>query len=150
KETIMSKWIKPIVILAVIGAFIALESACKNENGNMANNNSTAARSSKNASTPGTGNALSEADREFMMQAANGGMGEVELGRIAEQRAANNDVKTFGKRMVDDHSKANDELMRLASEKGVTVPKSPEGKEKDSIDQLSKLSGNQFDREYIE
>jgi putative membrane protein len=66
--------------------------------------------------------ALSSADREFIMKAADGGMAEVELGRLAVNKASNSDVKAFGQRMVDDHSKANDQLMQLAQTKGVTLP----------------------------
>jgi putative membrane protein len=55
------------------------------------------------------------------MEAAHGGMMEVELGKIATQKAMRDEVKQFGQRMVDDHSKANDELMQLASSKGITI-----------------------------
>jgi putative membrane protein len=50
--------------------------------------------------------------------------------------------------MVDDHSKASEELMQLAQQKGVTPPKEPGGKHKQLRDRLSKLSGAEFDRTY--
>lgn len=65
---------------------------------------------------------LSSADRDFIMKAADGGMAEVQLGQLAVSKASNSDVKAFGQRMVDDHSKANDQLMQLAQTKGVTLP----------------------------
>jgi putative membrane protein len=65
---------------------------------------------------------LSAADKTFMMNAAKGGMMEVELGKMAAQNAQNADVKKFGNRMVTDHSKANSELMALAKEEGVALP----------------------------
>jgi putative membrane protein len=68
----------------------------------------------------GTGG-LSNDDRKFVMEAAHGGMMEVELGKLATQKAMSDDVKQFGQRMVDDHSKANDELMQLASSKGIMI-----------------------------
>ncbi|HWY40483.1 MAG TPA: DUF4142 domain-containing protein [Chthoniobacterales bacterium] len=73
------------------------------------------------------GSKLSAADKTFMMNAAKGGMMEVELGKQAAQNAQNADVKKFGNRMVTDHSKANSELMALAKEEGVALPgaKSP-------------------------
>lgn len=66
--------------------------------------------------------ALSSQDKSFMMNAAKGGMMEVEMGKVAAQNAQNADVKKFGNRMVADHSKANSELMALAKAKGVTLP----------------------------
>src|SRR5262249_49706548 len=68
------------------------------------------------------GSKLSAADKTFMMNAAKGGMMEVEWGKLAAQNAQNADVKKFGNRMVTDHSKANNELMALAKEEGVTLP----------------------------
>ena len=64
---------------------------------------------------------LSAADKTFMMNAAKGGMMEVEMGKMAAQNAQNADVKKFGNRMVTDHSKANSELMALAKEEGVAL-----------------------------
>src|SRR6266550_1366357 len=65
---------------------------------------------------------LSAADKTFMMNAAKGGMMEVEWGKLAAQNGQNADVKKFGNRMVADHSKANSELMALAKEEGVAIP----------------------------
>jgi putative membrane protein len=68
------------------------------------------------------GSKLSAADKTFMMNAAKGGMMEVEWGKLAAQNAQSADVKRFGSRMVADHSKANSELMALAKEEGVSLP----------------------------
>ena len=68
---------------------------------------------------------LSAADKKFVENAAKGGMMEVAMGKMAAQRAQNNDVKQFGSRMVADHSKANNELKKIASKKGVTLPAEP-------------------------
>ena len=65
---------------------------------------------------------LSVKDKTFMKKAARGGMMEVAMGRLAEQNAKSEDVKSFGKRMVTDHSKANDELKSIAEKKGVKLP----------------------------
>jgi putative membrane protein len=68
--------------------------------------------------------ALNTDDRKFMMDAAHGGMLEVHLGHMAVEKATNAEVKQFAQRMIDDHSRANSELMALASQKGVTLPAS--------------------------
>jgi putative membrane protein len=65
---------------------------------------------------------LSVKDKTFMKKAAKGGMMEVAMGNLAAQNGQSDDVKSFGKRMVTDHSKANDELKSIASQKGVTLP----------------------------
>jgi putative membrane protein len=65
---------------------------------------------------------LSAKDKTFMHKAAKGGMMEVAMGRLAEQNGKSDDVKSFGKRMVADHSKANDELKSIAEKKGVKLP----------------------------
>ena len=70
----------------------------------------------------GEGSSLSAKDKTFMKKAAKGGMMEVTMGKMAEQNAQSDDVKSFGKRMVTDHSKANDELKSIASKKGVQLP----------------------------
>src|SRR5467141_1964788 len=83
---------------------------------------------------------LSAADKAFMMNAAKGGMMEVEWGKLAAQNGQNADVKKFGNRMVTDHSKANSELMALAKEEGVALPaaKSP-GKWKTDKDYMAMM-----------
>jgi putative membrane protein len=70
----------------------------------------------------GGGSSLSEKDKTFMKKAAKGGMMEVAMGQMAEQKAQSEEVKSFGKRMVTDHSKANDELKSIASKKGFQLP----------------------------
>jgi putative membrane protein len=92
---------------------------------------------------------LSSQDQKFMMDAAKGGMMEVELGRLATQKASSADVKSFGQRMVDDHSKANDQLKSIATQKGVTLPTTLPADMKQEMDKISKLSGAEFDKMYM-
>jgi putative membrane protein len=92
---------------------------------------------------------VSSSDTSFMKNAAQGGMAEVDLGQLAAQKASSSDVKDFGRRMVTDHSKAGDQLKALASKKGVTLPEAVASKDKSTSDKLSKLSGADFDRAYM-
>lgn len=96
-----------------------------------------------------TSTKLSMSDRRFLTKAAEGGMAEVEMGNIAKQHASNDAVKQFGDQMVTDHSKANEELKSLQSQKGETPPANLSMKDKRSKDRLSKLSGQEFDKEYM-
>lgn len=70
----------------------------------------------------GSASSLSEKDRKFVKKAAKGGMMEVEMGNLAMQNAKSDDVKSFGKRMVTDHSKAGEELKSIAEKKGAKMP----------------------------
>ncbi len=88
-------------------------------------------------------------DREFMLKAAQGGMTEVELGKLAQEKGSSSDVKEFGSHMVMDHSKANEELKAIAANKGVTLPSALDAKHQAAVDRLQHLSGPAFDRAYV-
>jgi putative membrane protein len=88
-------------------------------------------------------------DKKFVKDAALGGMAEVELGKLATQKAASEAVKQFGQKMVDDHTKANDQLKEVASKENITIPDSLDSKHQSRIEKLSKLSGPDFDKAYI-
>ncbi len=88
------------------------------------------------------------ADKDFLKEAAQASAAEVALGKMAQERGSSDAVKEFGKRMVDDHSKAADELRQVAQTAKVNVPSNMPKKAKKAEDKLSKLSGTDFDRAY--
>jgi len=90
------------------------------------------------------------ADQSFLTKAAGGGRGEVELGKLAQSRASNPQVKQFGQRMVEDHTKANDQLKAALRREGIAAPTAMDPEARESYDRLSKLSGAEFDRAYVE
>lgn len=94
-------------------------------------------------------NTIKEDESAFMVHAASGGMMEVELGRLAETQASHPEVKAFGKTMVTDHTKANEELKKLAADRNITLPATVGNDEQKHIDKLRKLSGHDFDKEYM-
>jgi putative membrane protein len=94
------------------------------------------------------GQAQKADDKTFMKKAAEGGLAEVQLGQLAQQNGQSQDVKDFGKRMVDDHTKANDQLKQIASQKGVTLPTSPNSHDQAEYNRLSKMQGDSFDKAY--
>ncbi len=109
------------------------------------------ARAQSPASTQSSDKAASKTgDQHFIHEAAIGGMAEVELGKLATQKASSEQVKQFGQRMVDDHGKANDELKTIAQNKSVTIPSDLDAQHKALRDRLSKLSGDAFDRAYMQ
>ena len=91
-----------------------------------------------------------EDDADFMVKAASGGMLEVELGKIALEKASSPQVKKFAQQMVDDHTKANEELKALAAKKNITLPSTPGDEAQEHINDLAKYSGVKFDKEYME
>lgn len=90
------------------------------------------------------------ADHHFVMDVATVNTAEVELGKLATDKASNDQVKKFGQRMVDDHTKAGDELKTLAQQKNITLPTDLDAKHKAVRDRLTKLSGEGFDRAYMQ
>jgi len=85
----------------------------------------------------------------FATNATQGGMAEVELGRLATQHAGDTSVREFGARMVADHARANAELKSIATQKGIQLPTDMNSEQKSEVDKLSKMSGAEFDKEYM-
>ncbi len=162
-----TKWITPVLgaaLLAFTGMAIAQDSASPNDNAAQAssaskrqketakeaNGQSGQERAESNDTSKSSGSQLSAKDKMFMKKAAQGGMAEVELGQMVAQKAQSQDVKDFAQKMVDDHSKANDELKSLAQQKGMTLPTDLDAQSKAAKARLEKLSGEQLDRAYMQ
>ena len=88
-------------------------------------------------------------DLAFINDAAPGGMAEVELGKMATGKAQNPDVKAFAQKMVEDHTKAGDELKTLAAQKKVMLPPDVLPSHKQLMEKLLKMNGADFDKEYV-
>jgi putative membrane protein len=84
----------------------------------------------------------------FMKDAAEAGMAEVEIAKLAKDRAQNPRVKNFAEMMIKDHTAANNDLMTIARDKSVTLP-STLGKHQDHLEDLSKKNGAEFDKAYM-
>jgi putative membrane protein len=87
-------------------------------------------------------------DNEFVAKAAIGGSTEVALGKLALRQASSQDVKTFAQQMVTDHTAANKELLTLAGQKQIPVPRAIDAKHQEAVDKLGKLQGAEFDKAY--
>jgi putative membrane protein len=113
------------------------------------NSNSSGGMNSNSGHDMNHGSGAMTGDAKFVMMAAMGGMAEVEMGRLAAQKGASDEVRQFGQRMVDDHTKANEQLMQVASSKGMTPPATLDAKHQAEMQRLSAMSGAQFDKEYV-
>jgi putative membrane protein len=89
-------------------------------------------------------------DQTFVNEASRGGKMEVKLGELAERNSASSEVKEFGAHMVKDHTRLNKELGSAATSIGLTVPTDLSEDQKAEYTKLSKLSGKNFDKEYID
>ncbi len=94
-------------------------------------------------------NRLTPDDTAFAEKAAQGGMAEVKLGQLAQQKAESPDVKAFGKRMVEDHTRLNHDLQAVAGPSGLTLPTTLGTKDQEEYNRLSQLSGAAFDHAYM-
>ncbi len=87
-------------------------------------------------------------DKKFIMEAAMGGMAEVQMAQLAQQKASSEDVKKYAAMLEKDHMKANEELKKVAMQKKVDLPADIGPMHQAHMTKLQALSGEQFDREY--
>lgn len=88
-------------------------------------------------------------DKMFVRKAAEGGLAEVQLGKLAVEKGASDDVKSFGQKMVDDHTQLNKEMSQVADSIGAMLPKKMGKADQAEYEKLNGLSGDEFDKEYI-
>jgi putative membrane protein len=149
---------KKLSLFALIAVSACTIQACNNgakdtkasaDSANAAKIDSTKADTgSKMAPVAGT-TPVDKDDAKFAVEAANGGMAEVSMGKIAQQNATNDRVKNFGAMMVSDHTKANNEMMGLAKTKNITLPATENNDEQKMEADLSKKTGKDFDKAYV-
>jgi putative membrane protein len=137
------------ITMAALAGLLALTPAFAQSAGTATGSAAKTTRKTTTTATTTASSKLSAGDAKFVKTAASGGMEEVELGKLAASKASDPDVKNFGQKMVDDHSKANDQLKQIASQKGVTLPTGLNNMQKHDKAKLEKLSGAAFDSSYI-
>jgi putative membrane protein len=89
-------------------------------------------------------------DTMFAMAAARGGVAEVEMGKLAAEKAGNADVKAFGQQMADDHGKANEKLKSVAEKQNLTLPGTMTAKHQAMYNMLKTKTGAEFDKAYVD
>jgi putative membrane protein len=110
-------------------------------------------KSSSGASTMGSAGSTARfniSDEKLVMQLAQANIAEINTAKLAEEKTKNDQVKTLAKKMMDDHTKALDELKQLAQLKGMTLPTEPDRQQKMVETRLTSLSGEKFDKQYVE
>ena len=94
-------------------------------------------------------NGENSSDDMFLTEAAAINLEEIELGKLAQNRATTNEVKDFGKMMVDGHTKSLNELKGLAAKKGITLPQDVSEEGKNTLDELTKSDAKTFEKTYM-
>jgi len=140
---------KKLLYIAAVAGAATLMHACSGPKDSKQSADSANTAKADTAKKDSLMTAVDKDDAKFAVAAANGGMAEVELGKLAQEKAANAQVKDFGAMMVSDHSKANDEMTALAKSKGITLPTAIDSEEQKVKDNLSAKSGADFDKAYV-
>jgi putative membrane protein len=152
---------KHFIFLSIVAASLL---ACNNEG---AKNESTTDSTTTTANSEGTADNANvgrdsinssntvttkadPASEEFLKKAAEGGMVEVDAGKMAQEKAMNSSVKEFASMMVSDHSGANSEVKSLASRKSVTLPAAPSESKKQECSKIGEKKGKDFDKAYMD
>jgi putative membrane protein len=138
---------KLYLILIFFTAFLA---ACNNASNTSEDTDTSATTDGTMSDTSSTAmGTLGQADKDFMLEAAKGGMMEVEAGRMAQEKATNKKVKELADMIVRDHTQANQELKSLATSKNVMLPDSLDTDMKEHLESMRKMKGKDFDKHYI-
>jgi len=118
----------------------------KDSNSTKMDSTSDSSGAAKTSSIPAS---VSKDDATFVVNAANAGMTEVQLGQLAQQKGTMKDVKDYGAMMEKDHTAAGEKLKAIAAQKNITLPSTISNDMQKNVDDLQKKSGKDFDKAYI-
>jgi putative membrane protein len=153
-KTFIMKRLSNFCMVAVMSLFIAscgsggsdATKDAKDSNANKMDSSGTDSGAAKTSAIPAS---VSKDDATFVVNAADAGMTEVQLGQLAQQKGTRKDVKDYGAMMEKDHTAAGDKLKALATQKNITLPTSISPEMQKNVDDLQKKSGKDFDKAYI-
>ncbi|MBD2431524.1 MULTISPECIES: DUF4142 domain-containing protein [Fischerella] len=153
--------LKPITLFTAVLVALSTTAGCTttnqsdqsatqpNETATQTGTTQTYPATPQSTTTPTTQNTTPISNQEFVTQATQGNLAEIELGQLAQKRAASAEVKQYAQQMITDHTQAQNQLKQLAAQKKLTVPQSVGEQNKQVAANLSKLSGADFDRAYM-
>src|SRR6202012_6110832 len=128
-------------ITLMAGAFFCSVNSCNHNSTNSAMNTETKSPSHSN---------MNPADGQFLNKAAEINLEEIQVGTLAQQNGAGNNVKSMGKMLEEDHTQSWNELTQLARKKSVAIPTGLDSNAKGDYNTLSALSGSDFDKKFCE
>lgn len=135
--------------LVAVGVLVSLEYTSIAQTNQPTTQPTTPATEPTTPATEPNQNTISALDRQFIINAGQGGMAEVSLGQLATKRATSDEVKQFAQRMIRDHTRANKQLLQLATQKGVTPPTDMGPKYEAAMERLSQIPSASFDQAYM-
>lgn len=139
--------------IAVLASGMMLMPAMAQDQGgqNQGGQSGSSGSASMNSSAAGSNasSKVSSMDSKFIMKAAEGGLAEVQLGQLAQQKASDPAVKQLGERLAQDHTKANDQLKSIAQQQGITLPTEPSAADQQLMKKMEGLSGSEFDHQFV-
>ena len=144
------KKLMSIVFIGCMSIFVACNSSSTTEDTVDSANDVNDSLMSDDTSSLTPGAPVTEDDANWAVEAANGGMTEVEMGKLARDKATSQRLKDFGAMMVSDHGKAGDQLKQIAASKNITLPASLSDKSQKELDDLNKKTGKDFDKAYMD
>lgn len=144
------KWIRLSVAAAAMLGMAASSSLALAQNSSAESGAVPQTRSAEPGSTAAahSSSKVSRRDREFMSVATRGNLAEIAAGHLAQKKSDNEQVKSFGERMVSDHSAANDQLTALAQKLDVKLPQKPSRRDENRMKKLEGMSGTKFETAY--
>ncbi|MBC7948932.1 MAG: DUF4142 domain-containing protein [Chitinophagaceae bacterium] len=136
-------------LVSLLLASSVLFAACNNEGKDSVEKADSANEAKIDSPANNTAVVADAETAAFLVDAANGGMTEVQLGQVAEQKGTDAGIKRFGAMLAADHSGANNQVKTLAAQRNVTLPATVSDEKQKDIDDFNKKAGTAFDKSYI-
>lgn len=145
KQLILKRMAACATLAMMFGGAVAQNASGSAATGSMSGNTSATA----GAGTSGASAKVASADQKMMRDIAHANISEIAAGKLALEKSQSDDVKSFAQKMIDDHTKAQQELQTLADSKGVKLPTEPDAKHKALTKVMAGLKGEAFDKRYL-
>jgi putative membrane protein len=141
---------RSVLMGVAVGGLVCVSGmGCSGTWGQRSDNNTGMQTTQPTTSGGQSNRAGAGSDTSFARDAATGGLAEVQMGQVGVQQGSSTEVRQFAQRMVDDHTQANNDLMRVAQQNGIDLPDRPTPDQQQMLDQTRRMTGTDFDRSFM-